>query len=584
MKKQKEALPHIAYFDLDDALAEKPADFSFFGDPDETTLKTLLDRVRAAKNDKEIRGVLITLGANADLKLSQAIELASALAEVNKAGKQTFVYADSFDTGSYIAASGANHVCMLEGGEIMMPGVGMEAMFAKGLLDKIGVKADYIQIGEYKGADEEYTRTSASDQLRGEMTKLADQLYEQIVSTISLNRNLSTADVKAIIDDAMISGQAAKERGLVDHLVDQDGLRDLIAGEVSGAGKGKDKIELVYNYGVPGHEAPDLSNPFALLATLSKRPEPSTKPQVALCYVDGVITDGRGGQGMFGGSSVGSDEMRKALRTALRDDKVKSLVIRIDSPGGSAMASEVIWQAARRVAEKKPVIISVGSMAASGGYYIASAGDRIFADPTAIVGSIGVVGGKFVWKDLYEKLGVATESFTKGRNADLFSSSTPFSDRQRKLITQWMKQTYDQFTDRILTTRKDKIAHIDDVARGRIFSAKAGKDLGLVDEIGGLQSALTYAAKQGGLKEGDYDVRILPQPRTLADIFLGGNPEAAAQQMQPKTRAAGGAMLEALFGVLDGKTRAMLSQQLEALTLFRDHPVVLVSPVMVSVR
>src|SRR4051812_12071214 len=178
---------------------------------------------------------------------------------------------------------------------------------------------------------------------------------------------------------------------------------------------------------------------------------------------------------MMGGSSAGSDDLRKALRTAARDEDVKACVIRIDSPGGSALASEVIWQAARHVAEKKPLIISVGSMAASGGYYVASAGERIFAEPSSIVGSIGVVGGKFVTHDLFDKLGLSTETFSKGRNADLFSSSKPFDERQRKMVTQWMKQTYDQFTSRVMSTRGKKIKDIDDVARGRIFAAKQGK-------------------------------------------------------------------------------------------------------------
>src|SRR5439155_1490596 len=150
-----------------------------------------------------------------------------------------------------------------------------------------------------------------------------------------------------------------------------------------------------------------------------------------------------------GGGGVGSEDMRRALRMALRDDNVKAVVIRIDSPGGSALASEAMWQSARRVAKEKPLIISVGSMAASGGYYLASAGDTIFADPTAIVGSIGVVGGKFVLKDLFGKIGLNTESFKRGRNADLFSSTQPFTDSQKTMVHNWMNETYQLFTQRV---------------------------------------------------------------------------------------------------------------------------------------
>ncbi|HYO09874.1 MAG TPA: signal peptide peptidase SppA, partial [Tepidisphaeraceae bacterium] len=359
------------------------------------------------------------------------------------------------------------------------------------------------------------------------------------------------------------------------------------AGEGAGEGEGDggQKIELLHDYGQPEREQVDFSNPFALLASLGKQKEASGKPRVALIYVDGVIQDGDGGAGLFDGDgAAGSDDLRKALREAARDEEVRAIVLRIDSPGGSALASEVIWQAARRAAERKPLVISIGSMAASGGYYIASAGDHIFADPAGIVGSIGVVGGKFVWKDLYAKLGLSTETFSRGRNADLFSSSHPWTDRQRKLVTGWMKQTYDQFTQRILSTRGGKIKHIDDVARGRIFSARQAKDLGLIDEIGGLQQALAHAADQADLADGQYEVKTLPEPRTLADYFGGGagggggaDPDAA-WRLRPSLGA------DALLPLLDGPSRRLVGQQLRALRLLQKHPVMLVAPFALSVR
>jgi protease-4 len=416
MKHEADRLPKVAYFDLSGPLAEKPADFSWFGnDPNVVTLRVLLDRLEHARQDKDIRGVLITLG-DSQLNLSQAMELRDELNALRRDGKKTFVYADSYDTTSYLAACGATDICMMEGGDIMVPGVGFETMFAKGLLDKVGVNADFVQIGEYKGADEEFTRTEASPELRGELNKLADSLYQQIVDTISFSRNLSGDDVKQMVDDALIPGKIAKSRGLVDHLVDIDGLRPLMADELGR------KIDLLRNYGESPREQVDLSSPFAFFSILSHREPPATRPGVAVIYAEGTIVDGGSGDGLFNQSgNIGSDTMREALRSANRDEKIEAIVIRIDSPGGSALASEAMWQAARRVAKDKPVIISVGSMAASGGYYLASSGDYIFADPTAIVGSIGVVGGKFVLKDVFTKLGLGTESFLRGRNADLFS-------------------------------------------------------------------------------------------------------------------------------------------------------------------
>ncbi len=577
IREQKAALTKVAYIDLSGAVSEKPAGFSLFGGRDRSTLYELIDRLHQARDDKDIRGLLITLGAEAEINLAQAQEIRDALLELRRAGKKTFVYADSYDTAGYTIASGATNVCLLEGGEIMIPGVGLETMFYKGTFDKLGVVADYVQIGEYKGAEEPYTRTAPSDELRGELNRLTESLFGQIVDGISLSRNLSSTSVRQMIDEAMMTAKVAKDRGFVDHLVDQDGLRNLIEDEM-----GND-IDLIRDYGEAAKPEMDFSNPWALLAALSKKPEASEKPAVALIYAEGVISDGDGGGGILSEEGVGSETMRRALRTAARDETVKALVIRIDSPGGSALASEVIWQAARRVSQdaKKPVVISIGSMAASGGYYLASAGDYIFADRTAIVGSIGVVGGKFVLKDLYDKLGLTTESFKQGRNAGLFSSNEKWTDRQRRMIRTWMQQTYDQFTQRVMTTRQGKIKDIDQVARGRIFLAQQAKDLGMVDELGGCESAIVYAAKKAGLETGGYDVRTLPAAKTLADLFSGrDNDEDASTPLRPTLTISPDSALHAL----PASARQQVSQQIQMMRLMEKRPVLLVSPYVVTVK
>jgi protease-4 len=252
---------------------------------------------------------------------------------------------------------------------------------------------------------------------------------------------------------------------------------------------------------------------------------------------------------------------------------VEAIVLRIDSPGGSAMASEVMWQAARRAAKEKPLVISIGGMAASGGYYIASAGDYIFADPSAIIGSIGVVGGKFVFKDLFAKVGVHTEEFTRGSNAALFSSNQPFTDSQRRLVTNWMTQTYEQFTDRVTSSRGKKIKDIDEVAHGRIFLAKQARDLGMVDELGGLDKAVAHAAAKAGLEEGEYEIKLVPGTKTLGDL-LRGDGAGAASPLRVQINLG-------QFGFLDTlspSTGKLLRQQLQVLELLQKRPVMLVSP------
>lgn len=582
--KKQESLLKVAYFDLDTALTEKPAGFSLFGEADTLTLRSVITRLHEAKDDKDLRAVLLTIGPASSMNLAQAQELRDALSELRRAGKKTFIHADSYDTTGLLVASAATNVCMLEGGDIMIPGIGFETMFYKGGLDKLGVVADYIQIGEFKGADETYTRTGASEELRGELNKMADAIFDEIVNAISLSRGLSREQVKQLIDEAMISARTARDRGLVDHLCDQDGLRALIKEEL-----GQD-INLVHDYAAPEKPKIDTSNIFTLFASLTKKPEKSTKPAVALVYAEGVITDGDGEGGLFGGGGVGSEDMRTTFRQISRDPSIKAVVIRIDSPGGSALASEVMWQAVRRVAKEKPVVVSIGSMAASGGYYLASAGDHIFADPVGIVGSIGVVGGKFVMKDLYAKLGLTTESFQRGRNAGLFSSTEKFTDRQRRLIRNWMQETYDQFTQRVMTTRSGKIKDIDQVARGRIFTARQAKDLGMVDALGGTEAALAHAARQANLEDGAYDVRIVPQPKTLADLFGGGSGHDVSGHdvsghdvklpLQPKVIVSADSILR----LVPASVRKALIQQVQMAELMESRPVILMSPYVITPR
>ena len=244
-EKKKASQSKVAFFNLSRPVSEKPADFSLFGDDSSLTLRNLIDRLRTAQKDQNVKAVLMTLGAETKISLSQAQEVRDTLAAIVKDGKPCYIYADGFDTPAYTLASGANHICMLEGGEIEMPGVGLEVTFLKGLFDKLGVKADYVQIGEYKGADEEYTRTEASEELKGELNKLSDALYNQIVDGIAGSRKISKDKVKELIDQSIVTGKEAKEAGLVDVLTDEDGLRPLLTKDL-----GND-VDLLNDFGRP---------------------------------------------------------------------------------------------------------------------------------------------------------------------------------------------------------------------------------------------------------------------------------------------------------------------------------------------
>lgn len=575
MKDARDKLPKVAFIELSGAISEKPS-FRLFGNGGGTPLLALLDRLRQARDDGSVNAVAIVISPDFGVNISQAEEIRDLLATFRKAGKRTFVYADSYDTDTYVMASACSDVVVLEGGELFMPGIGLETQFYKGLMDKVGVKGDYVQIGEYKGAEEPYTRTTPSEEVKGNLTALADGLYAEVTAGIAKARHLKTSTVEEAVDDAMINAASAKQRGLVDHLADRDELRGLLQRELRA-----DELNVVANYGEEDKPEVDISNPFALLSNMAKaRQEPTSRDTVAVIYAVGTIVDGNGGGGglpipfMSEGESIGSDDVRKSMRSIRDDDNIKAVVIRIDSPGGSALASEAMWQAVRKVAGKKPIVISVGGMAASGGYYLASSGDAIVAEPTAIVGSIGVVGGKFVLKGLYEKLGITNEAFLKGRNADIYSSSSEWSERQRKMIAGNMRDTYEQFTARVMTTRKGKIQDIDKVARGRVFPASEGLKLGMVDQLGGLSDAIKLAAEKAHLKDDGYDLRSFPETNPLGGLL--GNLMASAGGASPEAKA--------LFSVLPATMQKSLAEQVRFMQLLEKRPVVLHVPFSITVR
>ncbi|MEM6561893.1 MAG: signal peptide peptidase SppA, partial [Planctomycetota bacterium] len=560
MKQQREETAsklQVAYFDFVGPIAEMPSGPSLFGGG-VPTMRDLTDRLRAARYDDEIGAVLMTFKAGAGFGFSQAEEIVAQIDELKAAGKRVFVYADSYDPSTYLVASAATDVCLMEGGEVFLPGINAELMFYKGMFDKFGIEPSYVQVGEYKGADESYTRTEPSPEMTEEMNKLVDSIYDRMVTQIAGNRSLSKEDVRQTIDNVVLLSANALERGYVDHLVDADGIRDVIAETMER--DGRDDINLISDYAEEPVEEVDFSNIFNVLAQMNKKEPETDADKVALVYATGVIVDGESSNGGGlpipfiggGGQTVGSETIRRAMREIERNDLIKAVVIRIDSPGGSALASEAMWQAVRRVSEEKPVIISVGGMAASGGYYLLCGGEYVYADPSAIVGSIGVVGGKLTWGGIYEQLGLTTATFKRGASADLFSSTEPWDERERKMVRSWMQQTYDQFTDRVMTARGDKIDDIDEIAKGRIFLAADAVELGMVDELGGLEDAIAHAAGAAGFTDTNYEIKVVPEPRFDPNSLFGGivqTPVSAESQI--------------IWSMIPDSTKVLITRQLQ---------------------
>jgi protease-4 len=532
-------------------------------------LSTLTSTLNAAAKDSALSGVVFDLSAFS-LTMNQAQEIGALMTNLRHAGKRVAVYAAEFDTPTYLLASYADTVIMPEQGDVLIPGVGLQMVFFAGTLEKLHMSADFVQIGKFKGAEEPFTRKSASPEYRAQIEKLVDGMYTQLVSTLATNRpNVKEADVKKIIDEAWLSGKRAKEAGLVDQTLSRDKLEGWINSQFPAG------ANIVDNYGEPKKESIDLSSPFAIFSLLggSDKPRGSSLPAIAVVYATGEINgDTPGTEGSTEVVTPGG--IRKAVQKALDDDRVKAIVLRVDSPGGSAAASDEIWSVLKEADKKKPVTVSMGQFAASGGYYISCAGRRITADPATITGSIGVVGGKVVLKGLLDWAGLNIEPIERGQHAEMMSALRPYTDEERAFIKKSMEEVYGVFTSRVAAARGEKVAHLEEVAQGRLFTGQQAKDAGLVDDVGTLNDTIKTAAKTAGLGE-SYQVLILPQPKTLADILQEAFADAKLPIISSDLRF--DAVSEAI-SALPPEVRKPTQQALHSLQMLQSERIMLTMP------
>ncbi len=549
------------------------------GKSHEATLTDVTHAIESVLEDSDVKGLLIRL-REAELSVAQVEEIGRSIQKVRAAGRKVHLYAYGYGTPELVLGSFTDEVIAQAGGGVSLPGVYMEEMFLADALGWMGVKADMVQIGDYKGAAEQMANSKPSEPWNQNINQLLDSVYERVRAQVKAGRKLDDARLdKAMEASWEGSAEDAKAAGLIDTVLDLPELSDHLK---------KAYGEIRWGDNILEHDAKgaDLSNPFTMLKSLMEKPDLAPKrPTIAVLHIDGAIVDGDSTSGGFlgGEGSVGSLTVRRALGAIESNDLIKGLVIRIDSPGGSAIASEVIWQGVRRVADKgKPVWISVGGMAASGGYYILSAGDRVYITPSSIVGSIGVVGGKIAMQGLYDKLQVNVVGRARGPRAAMMAS-TPWTAEQRGYVRAAMQKTYDLFTRRVAAGRKG--IDLAKTAEGRLFLGQKAIDLKMADKIGGLDDALTDLAAELNLAPGTYDVLDYPEPMSFAEIIekmLGAGGMGAASPIGGAGRAAPLAGLAPLAGVarevLGEQAWAALRPQLQALLELRKEPVLLVSP------
>ena len=504
----------IAEFSLDEPYPYQPAS-GLFSRGGESYIG-LLDRLHKAAADPGIRGMLIHI-ESAPFSMAQVEEIRAIIDTARSRGKTVVIYMDQA-TGNtaYLLACAADHIFLHPAGELNLVGLSAEMQFLAGTFDLLGIEAQFIKRSEYKSSPERFTQTESSQASREQMNALVDDLFASLRDGIAEGRSRDAEQVAALIDEGPFTGSEALERDLVDALVYPDQLEE--------------ELDKLFS---DGHS---LDDEYGVESNVSGW---RARNEIAVVYVDGVIVSGTSsGPGFLsGGQSAGSETIVAQLNQARKDSSVKAVVLRVDSPGGSAFASDEIWRAVERLKEKdKPVIVSMGGTAASGGYYVSAGADAVYANPSTITGSIGVYSGKFSAAGLYDRIGMNVEQYTRGRNAAMYSLSTPLDDSEYAAMDRMVADVYRQFKEKVETGRSLSEEEVEQVARGRVWSGTDALEQGLVDEIGGFHDAVRRARLEADIPDRADVALIEYSPRATEEGYVPRSTiQAAVTALFPQT-------------------------------------------------
>ncbi|MFI7639537.1 signal peptide peptidase SppA [Nonomuraea sp. NPDC049400] len=500
--RQRRTAPLVLELDLTEGLTEGPPTdpLSAVLSMRKTRLSDVLSGLKRARQDSRVKALVVKIGSN-PLGLAMVQELRQAVIHFRASGKLTVAFAETFGefgggTVPYYLASAFERVYLQPSGDVGLTGVALEQRFVKGALAKLGVGYEAGQRHEYKTAVNTFTQDHMTDPHRESMSRIVESVTESLITGIADGRRLDPGKVRELIDRGPFTAGEAEESGLVDRLA----YRDEVYDEVKQAAG--DDAHLLY------------VSRYARGAAVKKLPHP-TADGIALIHGTGMIRTGRSGRSpLGGGGAMGSDTISAAFRAARRDQHVKAVVFRVDSPGGSYVASDTVWREVILTRKVKPVIVSMGDLAASGGYFIAMAADVIVAQPGTLTGSIGVYGGKPVLSEMLEKIGINSEMVAEGTNAGMFSTSRGFSPEQWERVNAWLDRIYDDFVGKVAQSRDLTRERAHELARGRVWTGADAHAGGLVDELGGLEDALALARKRTGLAD-DAPVRTYPRLNPL---------------------------------------------------------------------
>ncbi len=578
------AAKNVAYLKIKGEVAERHRVAAIFEGGDKSrTLREIVEAIEeAGTKERGIDGLVIR-ATDMALTSSQIDEIGAALLRMRASGRKVTFFADIYGPGELALASFADEALMQSGGAVSLPGLYMEEMFLADALRWIGVTPDFVQIGDYKGAQEMYANSAPSPEWDRNINQLLDSLYSRTLDRLGKGRGLTREGVeKAMAVCFLADGQTAIGQKLIDATIDRMDLESRLEKEY-GDDFGWDAALSPEEAEGPDFASMGFFDAFARIMKMLAKPAPGAeRDTIAVVHIDGPIVDGESTDGgFFGEASVGSTTMRETLADLEDDSMVRGVIVRINSPGGSAIASESIWLGLRRLAEKKPVWVSVGSMAASGGYYLAVAGDVVYVTPSSIVGSIGVVGGKMALAGVYEKLHINVVPRSRGPLATVMGSLNPWSERERALVRERMTETYELFVSRVKAGRKG--IDISKTAEGRLFVGEAAVSLKMADRMGGLDAAIGDMAEKLSLEKGAYDVVDFPAPKTFEEMLEGYIPGAAGVG----ARADGSLQIPAVAALRElvgPDAWRQMRTALGAAMMLRREPVILISPSVLIVK
>ena len=483
------------------------------------TVRDYVEALYRARDDKHIARLLVTIDGP-KIGVGRVQELRDAISAFQKSNKPATCYletAGEFSSGNkdYYLATACGSIWLAPPGDVNLVGLRLEVPFIRGTLDKLGVVPDFDHIGAYKNAKNFFTDTSMTREHREAMQAILDSIYGQVRHGIAEGRKMEPAAVDALIDRGPFLGPQALEA----HLVDRLGYRDELDDELEKESHGHLRIIKTAKYLRSGRHY-------------------DSGPKVALIYGLGGVSRGKSDYDPFGDSStMGGDTIAEAIKDAREDASVKAIVFRVDSPGGSYVGSDVVWRQVSLTKGVKPIVVSMGDVAGSGGYFVAMAADKIIAQPGTITASIGVVAGKFVTPGFWSKIGITTDFVQRGRHATFFSEAQPYTPEERVVFKGWLDRIYKDFVGKVAKGRGKTFEEIDAIAKGRIWSGEDALRLGLVDDLGGLSLAVSKALELAKLDpKNGARLEVMPAPKGLMDKFFGGKDETRAAVVALRAR------------------------------------------------